>query len=320
MLHTDNVVFLRCPHDKKNPYVMVSNALIRDASISPECRWLIIYLLTNQEGFTINIKQVINHLSEFKSKSSVYVLVNEAIDAGYMKREDVTTSKGKDSIGKKTYKYFVSEAPKFKVSFRSPENDDLEVFRSPEIRGLENLDYKKEQESISKKEQDTGRTPDPLSPSSFSPKKSRKKIPEEKQELAERVLITPSQHAALLKRAGGDEALVTSWYERLSTWKIDKEIFDGKGDFGAIIKWVIDAVKKDRGSSGVAKENRIDIDKKLALEVQKRCPRKIEIERDSIRFSSGGAHADTYINFGDKGFREQVLNMLRKWQLSTDGL
>jgi hypothetical protein len=81
--------FQRSPHDKQNPYTMISRNLIRDESISPECRWFLIYLLSNAEGWVIRVPQIINHLKgrrNFGTKR-IYKIVNEAIQAGYIQRE-----------------------------------------------------------------------------------------------------------------------------------------------------------------------------------------------------------------------------------------
>ena len=48
------------PEEREHPYSIVSNDLIRDSSISPNCRWLIIYLLSNAPGWKIKISQFTN--------------------------------------------------------------------------------------------------------------------------------------------------------------------------------------------------------------------------------------------------------------------
>lgn len=103
--------FERCKHDKENPYLMVSNDLIRDSNISPNCRWLIIYLLANKDGWVINIKEVLENVKGLIGINKLYSIVKEAIDAGYVKREEIKN--GNIRVG---VKYFVSERPKFKSS------------------------------------------------------------------------------------------------------------------------------------------------------------------------------------------------------------
>ncbi len=110
----------RCPHDEENPYAQISNELIRDQNISPNCRWLIIYLLSNKGNWRIKIAQVVNHLKGHIGKDKVYKIVDEAIYAGYMMREQYTYK------NLKRYRYFVSEKAKFKKCYRYPDFQDIE--------------------------------------------------------------------------------------------------------------------------------------------------------------------------------------------------
>lgn len=119
-----------CPHDAAHPYAMVAISLIRDPSISPNCRWLIIYLLSNQKGWVIKIPQIAAHVKEFLGRDAVYELINEAIEAGYMMRHEYTVN------NLKRYKYFVSEQPKFKKILRHPE------FQETGTQYTENTDCK----------------------------------------------------------------------------------------------------------------------------------------------------------------------------------
>lgn len=114
-----DITIERCPHDEANRFSVISNALIRDVSISPECRWLVIYLLSNKEGWRINIQQIINHLKPHMGKNKVYALFDEAIKSGYMKKEDRYTKNKHGGRIKSGVKYFISESPKFN---RLPEN------------------------------------------------------------------------------------------------------------------------------------------------------------------------------------------------------
>jgi hypothetical protein len=121
----------RCPHDKEHPYTMISNNLIRDNSISPQCRWLISYFLSNKSGWVINVSQVINHLKDFMGRDSVYNLFNEALEAGYLRKEIIKKGNLKQNV-----KYYVVEFPELKKCFRHPESRDTET------RDTENQHYK----------------------------------------------------------------------------------------------------------------------------------------------------------------------------------
>lgn len=98
----------RCPHDAEHPYTMVSNSLIRDKEISPACRWLVIYLLSSIDRWKIKVAFVAAHVGEFMCKEIVYKLFDEAMEAGYLKRDEYVDA------GLKRYRYILSETKKFK--------------------------------------------------------------------------------------------------------------------------------------------------------------------------------------------------------------
>lgn len=129
----NDIELQRCPHDEKNPYTMIRNDLIRDQSISPNCRWLLIYLLSNNEQvWTVKISQVAKHVKGFIGRDAVYRIVNEGIEAGYIQRFEYF----EDNM--KRYKYYISETPKFKKSLRCPE------IQYPEPKYPENQGRKEE--------------------------------------------------------------------------------------------------------------------------------------------------------------------------------
>lgn len=116
-----NITIHRCPHDEKNPYVMINNNLIRNENLSPQCRWLLIYLLSNEEGWNISIQQLRNHLKKFAGRDKIYNMINEAIEAGYMELQEYLDG------GLKRTRYVISETPKFKKCLPHPENPDPAV-------------------------------------------------------------------------------------------------------------------------------------------------------------------------------------------------
>lgn len=122
----------RCPHDNENPYTMVLNSLIRDESISPNCRWLLIYLLSHKDGWIINMNQVIKHVKAHIGRDKLYKVVNEAIESGYIMKEHIKSGNIHQSV-----KYYVSENPKFKKCLRNPDFQDTEI-RDPENQYIKN--------------------------------------------------------------------------------------------------------------------------------------------------------------------------------------
>lgn len=110
----------RCPHDEEHPYTHVHNGLIRDKSISPNCRMIIIFLLANKNNWIIRVPHLINEFKGHIGKELMYKLINEAMEAGYLKREDYTEN------NLKRCRYYLSEKPKFKKCFRHPDIPDAD--------------------------------------------------------------------------------------------------------------------------------------------------------------------------------------------------
>lgn len=152
---------------------------------------------------------------------------------------------------------------------------------------------------------------------SFSEKPpKRKKIVEERVEVAEGVLLTQSQQESLLKRAKGDQALLAKWYDKLSTWKINKGIFGGTGDYLAIIKWVEDAVAQEMATKSTSKESIVDKHRDFGKEIEKKLlhhpkSKEVVVSNSYIEFLYG-PQKSVVVKFGESGFEEQVVNNLRK--------
>lgn len=223
----ENPTFQRAAHDKENPYVMISRELVRDGSISPACRWLIIYLLTNTEGFTIRLKQVINHLKGMKGygRNNIYEIVDEAIEAGYIYREIFYVN----NLAKT--RYFVSETPKFKKCFRRPEVRDAEV-RDPEVGDA----LKKEQSSLSEKKE--GAIISKVDPPSQAPASDAPKLAPDKSKFSERALEEAKflRNQILQRLPKSKEPDLKKWaeeFERLH--ELDKRSWE---EIRAMVLWV----------------------------------------------------------------------------------
>lgn len=110
-----------CPEEAEIPFAQIPNDLIRNKIMSPECRDIIIQLISNKPGWRINVKQLVNFYKGHWGRDKVYRLIKEAIDLGYMRKEE---TRSKNTFG--VVKYFVSRTPKFKKSFTLPENQYTE--------------------------------------------------------------------------------------------------------------------------------------------------------------------------------------------------
>ena len=144
----------RCPHDEENPYAQISNELIRDKSLSPNARWLAIYLLSNKDNWQISVQQIITHLDPHMKRKKVYAIIDELIEAGYMKRQQE-----KDGKHFKRVTYYISERPKFKKCLPRPLLREAQIEEA--LEGTQRTTIPKEQPSI-KKQQPDAALADPL--------------------------------------------------------------------------------------------------------------------------------------------------------------
>lgn len=123
-LDASNSYIERAPHDRNNHFTLLSNSLIRDRSISPACFAVLSYLLSHDPSFKIKTSHLLENFQGYIGRDQMYKILNEAIAAGYMIREEVFIN------NLKKYVYKVAEFKKF--------------FRYPDPRYTENQDTLKE--------------------------------------------------------------------------------------------------------------------------------------------------------------------------------
>ena len=232
----------RDPHDRENPYVMVNVHLVRDQSLSPECRWMLIYLLSHASGFIIRSSHLMNHLKEFAGRDKVRTMMKEAIEAGYMKREAVLTTSGL-----KRYKYFVAESRKFKkclpeTCFQGPGNPAPEN-TSPLLSNInkEEVSISKKERSVCGEEGGVGEEPK-VQNGSASPPHTQKNSP-----LFEfkKVKMHKERFDALVQLHGHDK--VMEYVERLDEFSyINPKRFNQYAAHDVVIKtWIREEAKKE---------------------------------------------------------------------------
>lgn len=146
----------------------------------------------------------------------------------------------------------------------------------------------------------------------------RKSKREEKLERTSGVWTTPAQDADLQKRCAARGITVEQCYDRLSTWKIGKEIEGGKNDYQSLVNWVIDAVVKNPKSPSNQNKNL-----ELAQKVMERLPRQvqqneIQLQEKGLLFTYG--HVIDFIEFEKFGFRDKLISRLQKMNQSVEGL
>lgn len=102
-------------------YTIVSNLLIRDSTISPNARWMVIYLLSNAKGWKIKLSQLCNHTKGFLGRDLTRKIFKECINAGYIEMKQIFRKNPRGGfLNGVTYK--VSSTPKFKKCFQHTEN------------------------------------------------------------------------------------------------------------------------------------------------------------------------------------------------------
>lgn len=132
--------FQRCPHDIKNPYVMISREMAQDKSISPKARGVLLYILSLPSDWKIYHSQ----LQEGLGVGEEYLnsALDELIAAGYADR-----SRERINGMYQPYKYIIRE---FKKCL--PNRENQAGSSSPENPVLHN------KEDISTKETTTKQT------------------------------------------------------------------------------------------------------------------------------------------------------------------
>lgn len=157
-------------------------------------------------------------------------------------------------------------------------------------------------------------------------------------EIMPRVFLSASQQEALKKRLEGSKITLDEVALHLSDWKVGKQITGGSNDYSAIIKWVIDAVTKekqtfsDKGKATTQEEverekikkNHTE-NKKWLEEINKRFRRHIDtnvirVFSDSIEFNLGDHGGRQRFECAHSHFRENCLKYLRSLNLDTSGL
>jgi hypothetical protein len=158
--------------DERLDFTIIPNRLIREQSLSPEARFLLIYLLSNKPGWKIRTSQIGHHLQGFWGRDKILKVINECIKAGYMRRDKVKKQTARGMLI--TYSYLVNSKPKFKISLRCPDLQGPENTVTKEVLYVKNT--KEEHNSPTSLSEPDGSMLAKASEEKIeSPKKSKKK-------------------------------------------------------------------------------------------------------------------------------------------------
>ncbi len=313
MLREEDTVFERCPHDREHPYAMISRDLIRDQSISPNCRWLLIYLLSNKEGWRINLQQIRSHCKGFFGRDKVYKIVNEAIEAGYLSRRK-KLKEGNLLV----YSYHVSETPKFKKCFQFPENQDTENTDTKERASLKkentpNLSLPPEPKVPKAPPKEDAASADASSLADFL----FSEIVKRKPDFTKKVSPTWRKDASKLLQVRSMDQI-----RSVIVWSLDNAFWWSKITSMTKLRTHIDTLEMQiskpyapqQNGGSILKENQ-NLLKEVASKVAESSV--VSCGSDYIEFNHG--MASKTILTSDKDFREKVFQLLEKSGLMSNG-
>jgi hypothetical protein len=118
-------IFERCPHDKKNPYVMISREMAQDPSISPKAKGVLLYILSLPNDWKIYHSQLQKGLNV--GEECLNSALEELIKEGYADR-----TREKINGMFQPYRYIIREFKKcspdrvFRPGSSGPENPVLQ--------------------------------------------------------------------------------------------------------------------------------------------------------------------------------------------------
>lgn len=138
------------PDDITNNFTIIPNELLRNENLTPQCRWFICYLLSNNKNWKIRVDQVQKHLSSHRGygDAGVYKLFKEAIRYGYMKRIDIFHKHENGKIKGKISKYLISSTPKYLISeVSNSETSEREISQTETIKNTKTKEYQKREEN-----------------------------------------------------------------------------------------------------------------------------------------------------------------------------
>src|SRR5271157_2736263 len=78
------MTIFRVSKDKNNPYVMINKAFLEDPNISLKLKGFLAYCLSKPDDWKFHIRQMSKVLKE--GKDTLYAIVNEGIEHGYIER------------------------------------------------------------------------------------------------------------------------------------------------------------------------------------------------------------------------------------------
>lgn len=300
MIDFEDATFIRDDHDTEHPFTVISRALPRDRSISPDCRLLIIFLLTHDNKWVIKTSPLLKEFKSYWGKDKFYNVLNEAINAGYLQREEYFLN------NLTRYRYRIFETPKnkeLKKSFRYPD------FQDPGGPDPENPDAIRNSNSTNS-----------LRSSVEKKKKQSADAPCALEAFGSFVKLSREDYDKFVSTYG--EAFVKDLIEQINDYLASSGKKPYKDFSAAMRQWIR---RKDASGSGQPKRSdelqaNADFAKtvKSAFSYVVRSKEEIYLGPDYIEL--GRDPSVDHIDFKSKAFKERVISKLRKMGYPVEGL
>lgn len=278
---------IRVQKDKNNPYFILNRGFLEDPTISLKLKGFLAFCLSKPDHWKFHVRHLVIVLKE--NKDSIYSVINEGIEHGYIER-NLQKMKGKfDSVD-----YVIHETKIQKIITVSGNPDAvIPVLENPTIV----INDKKEIKEKTQKEE--GAKPPPPAPPLCFGTHVRLKSREEYDELT---------------KAHGKE-VVDQVILEINDYICAKGVKPYKDYAAAIRNWI--RRKKPDGMPPRTSLNDLGLIETLKT-------RKHLIQSGKVILGHNYAEfpqiRDAYFKIGDPGFRDKVLNTLRKMGESVEGL
>jgi len=268
---------------------------------------ILIFLLSNDaKKWVIRTDQISNSFEGYIGRDKTRKLINEAIEAGYVRREKYL-EKNMTRI-----KYYISEEPKFKKCYRRPD------FQGPESRGPENqspLEGASSQERASeetttkkKKERAT-----PFAAVSFDKDGEKKKEPA-KPKTYECLEFYPDVGDVQTALPRKEKIWITKKYDEETA---KNAILWAQNETKPFYKGLVAAIKwacKERPQIAKNAVDQKEENRAYALKYdgEYSCGVTIEVLNKYVCFNWTAATPSFCLEYTEKGFKEQFIERLRR--------
>lgn len=277
------MTILRVKKNKNNPYVILHKSFLEDPKISLKLKGFLAYCLSKPDNWKFHIRQMASILKE--GKDAIYAIINEGIEYGYIEREaQIKNGKFQPS------NYIIHE-----IKIKSTVSE----FPDPELPDPESQTLLINNRLNNKKEREEAEPPTPTF--SFL-----------------RVSMSQDKYDKLVFDCGVEK--VNEILNRLDEYAdINPKRFKQYACHASVIrKWIREdnqkASKKPYNQSSVGQVTQdIALSKIIVFKAKEKGIKDIVIGHDYIEFQRG--QQTDVIKFGDKGFKEQCINALRKMNL-----